>query len=162
PFGWPCKRDLKDLRVGIVEGRAGAPSAEDRKVLESLGVKLVPITLPNKVPVQALQFILTVEASAAFDDITRANTLDGIGRSWPSSFRRGRFVPAVEYLRAQRVRTLLMREMAKLMEQVDLYVHSGYGNELLISNLTGHPTVVVPNGQPGGAAKGGRDQMVPF
>jgi Asp-tRNA(Asn)/Glu-tRNA(Gln) amidotransferase A subunit family amidase len=159
PFAWPCKRDLKDLRVGVVEGRAGAPSAEDRKVLESLGVRLVPITLPTKLPVQALQFILSVEASAAFDDITRAGTLDEIGRSWPATFRRGRFVPAVEYLRAQRVRTLLMQEMAKVMETVDLYVHSGYG-ELLTSNLTGHPTVVVPNGQPGGAAKGG--QMVPF
>jgi Asp-tRNA(Asn)/Glu-tRNA(Gln) amidotransferase A subunit family amidase len=161
PFNWPRLHDLKDLRVGIVEGRAGAPSAEDRKVLESLGVKLVPITLPNTLPVQSLQFILIVEASAAFDDITRAGTLDGIGRSWPGDFRRGRFVPAVEYLRAQRVRTLLMQEMAKVMEQVDLYVHSGYG-ELLISNLTGHPTVVVPNGQPA-AAKGGRgNQMVPF
>jgi Asp-tRNA(Asn)/Glu-tRNA(Gln) amidotransferase A subunit family amidase len=70
-------------------------------------------------------------------------------------------VPAVEYLRAQRVRTLLMQEMAKVMEQVDLYVHSGFG-ELLTSNLTGHPTVVVPNGQPGGAGKGGGGQMVPF
>lgn len=158
PFNWPRLHDLKGLRVGFVEGR-GAPAAEDRKVLESLGVKLVPITLPGRLPLQAMRVILEVEASAAFDDITRAGTLDGIGRSWPGTFRRGRFVPAVEYLRAQRVRTLLMQEMAKVMEQVDLYVHLGYGNELLTSNLTGHPTVVVPNGVP----KGGRgDQLVPF
>jgi Asp-tRNA(Asn)/Glu-tRNA(Gln) amidotransferase A subunit family amidase len=161
PFAWPCKRDLKELRVGIVEGRAGAPSAEDRKVLESLGVKLVPITLPDRFPVRSLQVILDVEASAAFDDIIRAGTLEGVGRSWPATFRRGRFVPAVEYLRAQRARTLLMQEMGKVMESVDVYVHSGFG-ELLISNLTGHPTVVVPNGQAGGAAKGGGGQMVPF
>jgi Asp-tRNA(Asn)/Glu-tRNA(Gln) amidotransferase A subunit family amidase len=136
---------LKDLRVGVIEGRGGAVGRDDRKVLEGLGVKLVPVTLPDKLPVGAIQPILSVEASAAFDDITRAGTLGGIGRSWPATFRRGRFVPAVEYLRAQRVRTLLMQEMAKLMEQVDLYVCPG-GTDLLISNLTGHPTVVVPNG----------------
>jgi Asp-tRNA(Asn)/Glu-tRNA(Gln) amidotransferase A subunit family amidase len=87
--------------------------------------------------------ILTVEAAAAFDEITLAGVSEGIGASWPAVFRRGRFVPAVEYLRAQRVRTLLMREMAKVLEQVDLYVG---GNDLLITNLTGHPTVVLPNG----------------
>src|SRR5207248_2593426 len=150
----------KDIRVGFFEGRGGALRAEDRKVLEGLGGKLVPVALPDKLPLQAMQFILSVEASAAFDDITRAGTLDAIGRSWPATFRRGRFIPAVEYLRAQRVRTLLMQEMAKVMEQVDLYVHSGFGGELLTSNLTGHPTVVVPNGVRKG--NGGSETAQPF
>ena len=66
----------------------------------------------------------------------------------------------MEYLRAQRVRTLLMQEMAKVMEQVDLYVHSGFGGELLTSNLTGHPTVVVPNGVRKG--NGGNETTQPF
>jgi Asp-tRNA(Asn)/Glu-tRNA(Gln) amidotransferase A subunit family amidase len=160
PFDWPPKRDLKGLRVGVFEGRAGALRPEDRKVLESLGVTLVPITLPSTLPVRAVQIVLDVEASAAFDDITRAGTLEGVGRSWPGTFRRGRFVPAVEYLRAQRVRTLLMQQMAKLMESVDVYVHSGFGTELPITNLTGHPTVVVPNGVQAG--KGGRETAMPF
>jgi hypothetical protein len=73
--------------------------------------------------------------------------------SWPETFRQGQFVPAVEYLRAARVRTLLMRAMAKVMEAVDLYVGSGL--DLVITNLTGHPSVVLPgslrdiNGRPG-------------
>jgi Asp-tRNA(Asn)/Glu-tRNA(Gln) amidotransferase A subunit family amidase len=144
PFEWPCRRELKDLRVGYVEGKGGPDEREELRVLKDLGVKLVPITLPSRPPAQLIQFILSVEASAAFDDITLAGVgEEGIGRSWPATFRRARFVPAVEYLRAQRVRTLLMREMAKVMEGVDLYVG---GNDLLITNLTGHPTAVLPNG----------------
>lgn len=69
-------------------------------------------------------------------------------------------MPAVEYLRAQRARTLLMREMAKAMEAVDVYVHSGFGNELLVSNLTGHPSVAVPSGVQKG--KGDRETAQPF
>jgi len=140
PFDWPCDTDLKRLTVGFVEGAKG-PEEDALKVLKELGVKLVPIKLPDALPVQALQLILTVEASAAFDDATRDGA-EGVGM-WPGMFRRGRFIPAVDYLRAQRVRTLLMREMAKVMETVDLYVG---GNDSLLTNLTGHPTVVLPNG----------------
>lgn len=142
PFDWPCRKELKEVRVGYFEGRGGADRPE-LKTLEGLGVKLVPIALPSTLPVQSLRMILSVEAAAAFDDLTRAGVSEGIGASWPGTFRWGRFVSAVDYLRAQRVRTLLMAEMAKLMEQVDLYVG---GNDLLITNLTGHPTVVMPNG----------------
>lgn len=142
PFDWPYRKDLKGLRVGYIE-RRGEGARPELKTLEGLGVKLVPIALPSRLPEQALTMILDVEASAAFDDITRAGVSEGIGVAWPGIFRRGRFVPAVEYLRAQRVRTLLMREMAEVMEQVDLYVG---GNDLLLTNLTGHPTVVMPNG----------------
>ena len=70
---------------------------------------------------QALHVILDVEAAAAFDDLTRKGVTEGIG-TWPTTFRKGQFVTAVEYLRANRIRTLLMREMAELMAKVDLYV----------------------------------------
>src|SRR5207253_2362806 len=63
--------------------------------------------------------------------------------SWPQTFRQGQFIPAVEYLRANRIRTLVMREMEEVMAQVDLYVA---GDDLLLTNLTGHPSVVLPNG----------------
>lgn len=141
PFEWPCKRPLKDIRVGYVEGRGEAARSE-LNVLKDLGVKLVPVTLPQGLPVQAMHLILSVEASAAFDDLTRAGEVSKIGGSWPRVFQAGRFVPAVEYLRAQRARTLLMREMAKVFEPVDLYVGV---SDLFITNLTGHPCVVLPN-----------------
>jgi Asp-tRNA(Asn)/Glu-tRNA(Gln) amidotransferase A subunit family amidase len=149
-FNWPCRKPLKDLRVGFTDDDA---ESEELKVLKKLGVKLVPIKLPDSLPVNALSMILTVEATAAFDDVSRENVNEGLG-SWPSTFRRGRFVSAVEYLRAQRVRTLLMREMAKVMEQVDLYVG---GDDSLLTNLTGHPTVALPNG----LRKSGKDIETP-
>ncbi|VTS02112.1 amidase : Amidase, Asp-tRNAAsn/Glu-tRNAGln amidotransferase A subunit OS=Singulisphaera acidiphila (strain ATCC BAA-1392 / DSM 18658 / VKM B-2454 / MOB10) GN=Sinac_6930 PE=4 SV=1: Amidase [Gemmata massiliana] len=139
PFHWPAQVNLKELNVGFVEGNL---SETDQKVLKELGVKMVPIKLPQQTAGQIVGMILDVEAAAAFDDITREGVKEGIGL-WPSTFRRGRFVSAVDYLKAQRARTLLMHEMAKVMEKVDLYVG---GNDLSITNLTGHPTVCLPNG----------------
>jgi Asp-tRNA(Asn)/Glu-tRNA(Gln) amidotransferase A subunit family amidase len=144
PFNWPAKVDFKELKVGVVEG--GGISAADRKVLTDLGVKLVPITLPRSTANQIIGLILDVESAAAFDDITREGVKDGIGM-WGPTFRRGRFITAVDYLKAQRARTLLMHQMAQALEKVDLYVG---GNDLAITNLTGHPTVCLPNGFPGG------------
>lgn len=140
PFDWPYRGNLKDLKVGFVEGTL---RADDRKVLEGLGAKLVPIVLPYKPAFQIVDTVLDVEAATAFDDITRADVKDGLGAFWPGLFRRARFVSAVDYLKAQRARTLLMAEMAKVMAGVDLYVG---GNDLQITNLTGHPTVCLPNG----------------
>ncbi len=140
PFNWPAKADLKELRVGYVE--AASPPADDMKVLKDLGVKMVPITLPQQTAGRIVSMILDVESAAAFEDITREGVKEGIGM-WGPTFRRGRFVSAVDYLKAQRARTLLMREMARVMEKVDLYVA---GNDLQITNLTGHPTLCLPNG----------------
>jgi Asp-tRNA(Asn)/Glu-tRNA(Gln) amidotransferase A subunit family amidase len=141
PFSWPCRRDLHDLRVGIFQTGTDR-EREEFKVLRELGVKLVPHKLPDKLPLRALNMILNVEAGTAFDELTRKGVKEGIG-IWPRSFQRAEFVPAVEYVRAQRIRTLLMQEMQEAMTQVDLYVG---GNDLLLTNLTGHPTVVMPNG----------------
>jgi Asp-tRNA(Asn)/Glu-tRNA(Gln) amidotransferase A subunit family amidase len=138
PFNWPCAKPLTELRVGYFAGK----NADAVKVLKQLGVRLVPIMLPNKLPLDALGTMLGVEAAAAFDDLTRTGVSEGIGH-WATTFRRGQFVTAVEYLRANRIRTLVMREMAKLMETVDLYVG---GDDSLLTNLTGHPTICVPNG----------------
>jgi Asp-tRNA(Asn)/Glu-tRNA(Gln) amidotransferase A subunit family amidase len=142
PFGWPLRRDLRSLRIGYVEAGSAARERPELKVLRELGLKLVPIKLPDKYPVQALTLILDTEAAAAFDDLTRRGVTEGLN-SWPITFRKGQFVPAVEYLRANRIRTLLMRAMEEVMEKVDAYVAGG---DLLITNLTGHPTVVLPNG----------------
>jgi Asp-tRNA(Asn)/Glu-tRNA(Gln) amidotransferase A subunit family amidase len=148
PFRWPATRDLRTLRVGYVEPKKDAKEKKDYKepkhldVLRDLGLKLVPIKLPDKYPVDALSLILNAETAAAFDDLTRKGISEGLG-AWPTTFRMGQFIPAVEYIRANRVRTLVMREMEALFEKVDLYVG---GNDLLITNMTGHPTAVLPNG----------------
>jgi Asp-tRNA(Asn)/Glu-tRNA(Gln) amidotransferase A subunit family amidase len=142
PFSWPLGRDLRSLRVGYVEGEKAIKERDELAVLRDLGVKLVPIQLPDRQRVAPLRLILTVEAAAAFDEITTKGITEGLN-DWPATFRRGRFVTAVDYLRANRVRTLLMQEMEEVMSRVDAYVG---GNDLILANLTGHPTLVMPNG----------------
>ncbi|CAN5502242.1 amidase [soil metagenome] len=139
PLHWPCPRDLRSIRVGYLEGRKDAP---EMAVLKELGVQLVPIKLPAKYPIDALGVILTAEAAASFDDLTRLGVTDGLN-TWPRTFRSGQFIPAVEYIRANRIRSLVMQEMEGVMGQVDLYVG---GNDLQLTNLTGHPTLIMPNG----------------
>jgi Asp-tRNA(Asn)/Glu-tRNA(Gln) amidotransferase A subunit family amidase len=100
-----------------------------------------------------LTIILDTEAAAGFDTLTRKGVREGIGR-WATTFRRAQWIGAVEYLRANRVRTLLIRELNEVMADIDAYVG---GDDLTLTNLTGHPTVVLPhgdrrrstNGQPG-------------
>jgi Asp-tRNA(Asn)/Glu-tRNA(Gln) amidotransferase A subunit family amidase len=178
PFNWNPDTNISTLRIGYLKaefegtGGPGGPggggpanpnqqqrqTAEQRRavykaaleVLEKAGAKLVPIELP-KFSAAPLRYILTAEAAAAFDDITRdgrVNQLSGQAPGdWPNTFRTSRFIPAVEYLRAQRARTLLMHEMEKLMSQWDVFVSPAPGSaSLLVTNLTGHPAVVLPCG----------------
>jgi hypothetical protein len=112
------------------------------KVLRDLGVKLTPVKLPDDPPSGPVGIILTTEAAAVFDELTRKGITEGLNY-WPQIFRAGQFVPAVEYLRANRVRTLLMRKMGELFHDIDAYVN---GNDLGLTNLTGHPTVILPDG----------------
>ena len=102
-------------------------------------------------PISAMRFILNAEAAAAFDDLTRSNRDDLLVRqiknAWPNVFRQARMIPAVEYIQANRVRTMVMEAIAKTMSHVDVFVTPSYGGDvLLMTNLTGHPAVVVPNG----------------
>jgi Asp-tRNA(Asn)/Glu-tRNA(Gln) amidotransferase A subunit family amidase len=139
PFDWPGTKKLTDLRVGFFEKSTKEATLD---VLKKLGVTLVPITLPSMAPYRSLSSILTAEASSAFDHFARNDIRDGLGL-WGTTFKQGQFITAVDYLRAQRLRTRLMREMAKAIESVDLYVG---GNDLQLTNLTGHPSIGLPNG----------------
>lgn len=171
PFGWNPAAPLSSLRIGYLKeefepsapntsgagGQNQAVMEERRKMyaealdaLRSAGAQLAPIELP-KFSAASLRIILVAEAAAAFDDITRdgrVNQLSGQSpNDWPNTFRTSRFIPAVEYLRAQRARTLLMHEMDRLMSQWDVFVSPAPGSaSLLVTNLTGHPAVVVPCG----------------
>ena len=67
--------------------------------------------------------------------------------AWPNSFRRSRLIPAVEYLQANRVRTMVMGAMDQALDGIDAFITPSYGGDvLLLTNLTGHPVVVVPSG----------------
>ena len=161
PFNWAPDAPLAKLRVGYLRAEfesSQGPDGEERKkvygaaldALRGAGVKLEPLELPQ-FSTQSLRIILVAEAAAAFDDITRdgrVNQLSGQAPGdWPTTFRTSRFIPAVEYLRAQRARTLLMREMDRLMGNWDVFVSPAPGSaSLLVTNLTGHPAVVAPCG----------------
>ena len=127
-----------------------AADLQTLEVLRSMGIELVPIELPD-LPVDALSFILSAEAGAAFDDLTRSGRDDLLVRqienAWPNVFRQARTIPAVEYIQANRVRTLVMREMERILDGVDCWMAPSFGGDnLLLTNLTGHPAVVLPNG----------------
>jgi Asp-tRNA(Asn)/Glu-tRNA(Gln) amidotransferase A subunit family amidase len=123
--------------------------------LRAMGVKLIPVELP-KLPYDAMVPLLTAEAAAAFDDLTlsgrdRLLTEQGV-EDWPNAFRIARFYPAVEYIQANRARTLAIRQVSALFEQVDVIVTPTTGTQLLATNLTGHPALIVPNGLRGADA----------
>jgi len=162
PFRWDPDLDVTRLRVGYVKSLFEREPEDDGErewmekdratlaTLERLGVHLVPIELPD-LPTEALSFILSAEAAAAFDELTRSGQDDllvrQIEQAWPNVFRQARMIPAVEYVQANRVRTLLMQEMARILEGFDCYVCPSFGGDnLLLTNLTGHPCVVLPNG----------------
>lgn len=117
--------------------------------LRAMGVNLIPVEFP-KYPYQAMRSILLAEAAAAFDDLTRSGRDKLLTQQtqddWPNTFRGARFIPAVEYIQANRARTTAMELAAKVFDQVDVIVAPTFSTQLLITNLTGHPALILPNG----------------
>ncbi len=158
PFNYSPKINLKGLRIGYLVDDFNHKypfKTNDSLSIEEmkrLGAKLIPIKLPN-LPVNDISFILDAECGAAFDELTRSHrdsllVMQTKG-SWPNIFRASHFIPAVEYVNANRIRYLLIQEMEKMFDEnkIDLYLApSDEGDNSLVTNLTGHPLVVVPNG----------------
>ena len=169
-FAWDPAADPRSLRIAYaadafdavdddesdsdeVAARRRANHGNSSRVLDVMreqGFELMPIKLPQT-DMDSLYLILAAEAAAAFDEITRSRQVDTMQRqdegAWPNTFRAARFIPAVEYINANRIRTQLIQDMAQLMQDVDVFIVPSYGAKALqITNFTGHPTVVVPNG----------------
>lgn len=141
-------KGLKDMGIDLREHRGN-----DRRTLDTLrtlGFDMIPIDLP-KFDLDALLIIMAAEGAAAFDELTR-NNLDDLlvsqeDTASPNRFRQARFIPAVEYIQASRIRTQLMQSMAQVMAEVDVFVVPQLAdNNLSLTNLTGQPTVGAPNG----------------
>ncbi|MGE5693204.1 MAG: amidase, partial [Candidatus Zixiibacteriota bacterium] len=156
PFNYSANIDLKKLRIGYLKKDMDKDTSNtllNQAVLETfrqMGVELHEIELPN-LGIFPMSFILTAEAAAAFDEVTRTNQDDRMVRqikdAWPNYFRASRFIPAVEYIQANRLRRMVIDEMEKLMDSIDVYIAPPFeGDNLLLTNLTGHPCVVLPNG----------------
>ena len=158
PFNWDGNAPLAGLRVGYVKSAFDAPvdrhptkPFDDAALdtLRGLGLDLIPVEIPD-LNYNAMRIILTAEAGAAFDELTRSGRVrelvqQGAG-AWPNSFRTARFIPAVDYLNANRVRTLAIQQWDTLMQTVDVIVAPTNSGQLTATNLTGHPAVILPNG----------------
>ena len=164
PFGWDSAADVTKLRVGYLRSilddpPAGPPGGsaseqlatrrnyeEALRVIRGLGVQVVPFDLPN-VAIEAIDFIRYAETAAAFDDLTRSGRLRDVEHGpeqspRPAEIRPARFIPAVEYIQANRYRMRVMEQMDAAMSGLDLFI----GAYQLLTNRTGHPVISLPDG----------------
>lgn len=157
PFSYtsPLTTSLKGTRIGYIKSefnRKYANSANDSLTLiklKEMGAELVPVELPE-LPYRDMLIILSAESGAAFQDLSLTNRDDLMVRqdknAWPSGFRSAHFIPAVEYIQANRARTILIDQLHKKIKDIDVFVAPAFGQNLLATNLSGHPCVVLPNG----------------
>jgi len=158
PFNYAPLKTLKGVRIGYLKKafESNYPNrANDSlslKQLRALGAELVPFELPSY-PLGDLTIAIGVEGGAAFDELTRTNKDDQMVRqiknAWPNEFRSARFIPAIEYVQAQRVRTRMIEDLYQVLnkQQFDVYITPTYaGGNLTYTNLSGHPSICLPNG----------------
>ncbi|MCH7490705.1 MAG: amidase [Gemmatimonadetes bacterium] len=160
PFNWDPAVEPSQLRIGYLKEQFERERQENQReaqeadlavldVLRGLGAQLIPFSLPDDLPINAMRIILTAEAGAAFNELTMSGRDDELVRQegWPNTFRVSRTIPAVEYIQANRLRTIAMGDLEARFDGIDVFVSPSFGGStLLLTNLTGHPTVVVPNG----------------
>ncbi len=168
-FHWNATLSPAKLRVGYIKSafdlpmmdpadpkrtQHGSKSFDDRAldVLRGMGIKLIPVELPD-LPYDTMRIILTAEAAAAFDDLTRTRRDSELVQQtrfdWANTFRTARFIPAVDYINANRLRTTAIVAWDELMKTVDVIVtptNAANLSQLVATNLTGHPAVILPNG----------------
>jgi Asp-tRNA(Asn)/Glu-tRNA(Gln) amidotransferase A subunit family amidase len=155
PFNWDASADVSRLRVGYMRsptfdpetaGEARRNYDEALNVIRSLGVTLVPFELPD-VPLEAIDFIRYAETSAFFDDATRAGLVTEAERGpedsrRPDEIRAGYFIPAVDFIQANRFRMRVMEQLDRAFGDLDMFI----GSNQALTNRTGHPVISVPNG----------------
>ena len=156
PFNYSPIVNIKELRIGYFKNDFDIDTAQKTyddaamEQLKKMGAQLIPLQLP-KLPVNDMTMLLACEAASAFDELTLTNRDDRMVQqnrnSWPNIFRAAHFFPATEYIRASRLRYLLIQQMDEVMKQVDICIAPSLtGDNLTVTNLTGHPSVVVPSG----------------
>ena len=161
PFNYAPIKDIKKLRIAYAKNYFDKITDTNRnewKVLATfrkMGVTLIPVNFPDSgvYSFNIMDVVIGVECAAQFDEMTRLNIDDELTRQtkydWPNQFRTARFVPAVEYINAQRHRTILMQKVNEVISKYDVIIcpsRGVEGNQAAITNLTGHPVVCVPTG----------------
>jgi Asp-tRNA(Asn)/Glu-tRNA(Gln) amidotransferase A subunit family amidase len=146
------KREERQKRRELMRTRAEYDRRYNQAAIEklqSMGVQLTPVELP-KLPYEAMIAILNAEAAAAFDELTRTGRdkllTEQSENDWPNQFRTARFIPAVEYVQADRARMIAIEAVAKAFDGFDVIVAPSGGAQLVVTNLTGYPGLILPNG----------------
>ena len=154
----PATIDPRSLSVYYLEGMyeqdttdAGRNAISLLTLLSEEGFDLKPVRLPeDDIPFTAFDIILRAESGAFFDELVRGKRVDQLveqhAGSRANSLRQSRFIPAVEYLQANRHRQVLMDRMDEVLKATDVLIVPTFGRQLLITNLTGHPALVIPAG----------------
>ena len=160
-FTYDPTLDLSSLKVGFLQKEINEDTSKMKpnlllalEVLDSIGIKGDSLSLPTDYPYDGFDIILRAESGAMFDEIVRDGQVNTMvqqsKRSRANSLRQSRFIPAVEYLQANRFRRLLIEEINDLFDDYDVIISPTFGGkQLLITNLTGHPVVTVPTGLDG-------------
>ena len=158
PFGFDKNKDVTTLKVGYLKKDIDKDTSKSKdnmvkalEVFKKIGVQMDSLELPEDVPYSGFDIILRAEAGAFFDDLVRSSDVDKMveqdQRSRANSLRQARFIPAVEYLQANRHREVLIEKMHELIKDYDVIISPSFGNrQLVITNLTGHPVISIPTG----------------
>jgi Asp-tRNA(Asn)/Glu-tRNA(Gln) amidotransferase A subunit family amidase len=143
------------LRVGYFpKWMREEPATEvDRAALEQLkklGLRPVEVSLPDW-PYDCLNAILFAESAAAFEELTLSHQIDSLKMqtpdAWPNTFRQSRFVSAVDFVQADRLRRMVALEMQRIFSEVDVLLVPSLRDEMLtIGNFTGHPSLTLRAG----------------
>ncbi|MEO5593021.1 MAG: amidase [Chitinophagaceae bacterium] len=157
-FNYTGVNNWKKLRIAYAANyfKKLPENAEQWKVIETLkkaGATITATDFPDSsvYPFNIIGTVIGAESAAAFDELTRSDKDDLITRQdknfWPNSFRVSRFIPAVEYINANRHRYTLMRAMQAFMKNYDVIITPSFaGSQLPVTNLTGYPIVCMPIG----------------
>ena len=158
PFNYTGKTDLSKFKIAYAKNYWGRRDTmgnelEVLNAFKKAGAQLIPVDFPDSgiYNFNMSGIIIGVESAAAFDEFTRTDLDDMMTRQgrndWPNQFRSSRFIPAVEYVNANRYRYLLMQKINEFINKYDVVICPTYGgHQLQITNLTGHPVVCLPTG----------------
>ena len=157
-FNYTDHVDLKTLKIAYIKNYIdtlpeNSTEKETLKKLRKMGATVTGINFPDNLHGdETLNLIVGVESATAFDPLTRSNKDEEMVQQnkdrWPNIFRTSRLVPAVEYLTACRVRYQIMKQMDKFIDQYDVIIAPPEtGDQLAITNLTGNPSITLPNGK---------------
>ncbi|CAN5269321.1 amidase [soil metagenome] len=158
PFNYTGKVDIAKMKIAYAKNYFGKKDTlgNEESVLDvyrRAGLNLIPIDFPDSghYNFDMIGIVIGAESAAAFDGFTRTGLDDKMTRQgkgeWPNYFRAARFIPAVEYINANRHRYMLMQQVDKIIRKYDAIICPTWvGNQAAITNLTGHPAISMPTG----------------